>query len=368
MGTTLVIVLAGWLTLAAQTAPDSSAARPAGIPLDEDARIERAEEIAAEGWRLWHDRKFREAATKFDEAAKLDGENANVWNGLGWARFNGGNAKDAVPAFEKCVELEPEHPAGLNGLGQVYLNWGDFEKAQKYLTKAAPKAPAAQFGLARLYLLSGKYDAAQRWIRRAQRQDPNDPTLKAMLAAARRKELPEELKQQLQPAGKPENEAAAQSAADGWRQFNEGKFRSAERSFRRALAKDPENVEAMNGLAFILLNSGKVAAAKEYFQRCLKHEPEHPGVMNGLARCLKLEGKVDEAIALWEKMYKKYPQPNSAAVGLATTYLEQKKFEKAVPFFQTLVKAMPDNEEFKRGLEAAKKGIKKEDSEEDKSA
>ena len=110
------------------------------------------------------------------------------------------------------------------------------------------------------------------------------------------------------------------------------------------------------GSAFILLNSGRTAQAKEYFEKYLKIEPDAPGPMNGLARCLKEEGKVDEAIALWEKMYEKYPGPNAAAVGLATTYLEQKEHAKALPYFEELVKAMPDNEEFKKGLEAAKKG------------
>jgi Flp pilus assembly protein TadD len=362
MGTTLVAVLAGWLTLAGQQSADSSArSRADGTtaaekPLDEDARIERAEEVTQTGWQLWQERKLGEAASKFEEAVALDAENSNAWNGLGWARFNGGESPQAVPAFEKALELEPEHPAALNGLGQVYLSWGEFEQAEKYLAKAAPKAPAAHFGLARLYLLTGDYDKAQRWIRRAMRGQPDDPTLKAMLAAARRKQLPDELKQQIAPVGKPESSPPADAAAEGWRQFNEGKFRSAERNFRRVLSKDPENVSAMNGLAFILLNSGRTAQAKEYFEKCLKLEPDAPGPMNGLARCLKVEGKVDEAIALWEKMYEKYPGPNAAAVGLATTYLEQKEYDKAAKYFEELIKAMPDNEEFKQGLEAAKKG------------
>ena len=212
-----------------------------------------------------------------------------------------------------------------------------------------------------MYLLTGDYEKAQRWIRRALRGQPGDETLKAMLAAARKKELPAELKQQLAPIGKPDSSPSGDAAADGWRLFNEGKFRSAERSFRRALAKDPENLAAINGLGFILLNAGRTAQAKEYFEKYLKVEPDSPGPMNGLARCLKEEGKVDEAIALWEKMYEKFPGPNAATVGLAMTYLERKEHAKALPYFEELVKAQPDNEEFKKGLEAAKKGGESED-------
>ena len=337
-------------------ASEGLAQQPA--PRNREAAIARAEQLAGQGWELWKQQSYREAAEQFEQAVALNPESANAWNGLGWARFNGGNGEGAVEAFEKCVELERDHPAGLNGLGQVYLNWGDFEKAEQYLLKAAksPHASAAWFGLARLYLLTGEFEKAQRWIRRSLREQPGEETLKAMLDAARKKELPDDLRRRLEPVGKPDSSPAAQAAVEGWRQFNQGQLRSAERSFNRALAKDPENLSAMNGLGFLLLNTGKTAEAKQYFEKCLKVEPDSAGPMNGLARCLKAEGKIDEAIALWEKMHEKYPGPNAAAVGLATTYLERKEYDKAVTYFEELVKATPDNEEFQKGLEAAKKG------------
>ncbi len=183
---------------------------------------------------MWQKQQFAQAAKKFEQAVKLDADSANAWNGLGWARFNSGDSEAAIQAFEKCLALEPEQPAALNGLGQVYLSWRDYEKAQKYLTKAAPKAPAAWFGLARLYLLTGKYDDAQKWIKKAQSAQPNDATLQPMLAAAKQGELSAELRRQIEPPGNPENAPAANLAADGWRQFSTGKSRSAERSFRRA--------------------------------------------------------------------------------------------------------------------------------------
>jgi hypothetical protein len=40
------------------------------------------------------------------------------------------------------------------------------------------------------------------------------------------------------------------------------------------------------------------------------------------------------------------------------TYAERKEFDKAVPLFEELVKAQPDNQEFRRGLEAAQEGAK----------
>jgi Flp pilus assembly protein TadD len=324
--------------------------------LSEGERIEQAETLSGEGWALWQQRKLAEAIAKFEQATALDPQAANAWNGLGWASFNSGRSEQAIAAFEKAVELEPDHPAALNGLGQAYLGDGELEKAEKYLLKAAPQASAAAYGLGRLYLLTGKYAPAQKWLRRALADQPNDPTLQQMLEAAKKRALPADLRRQIEPPGKPENPESAAASAQGWQQFNEGKLRSAEHSFRRALAKDPENAAALNGLGFCLLTSGKWAQAKRYFEKCLEVEPEAAGAMNGLARCLKAEGKVDEAIATWEKMREKFPGPNAAAVGLATTYLERGEFAKAVPLYEELVDAMPDNPEFRQGLQAARKG------------
>jgi tetratricopeptide (TPR) repeat protein len=315
-----------------------------------------AEALSQEGWRLWQSQQFADAATKFEEAVALDAENANSWNGLGWARFNSGDTDGGIEAFEKCVAIEPNHPAGLNGLGQAYLSQGNYDLAEKFLVKAAPNAPAAWFGLSRLYMLTGKFDKAEKWITKALGTQPNDPELKKLLAAAKKGELPDSLRRQIEPPGKQDSSPAMKLAIQGWQQFNSGRTRSAEQSFKQALAKDPENLSAMNGLGFLLLNSGKTAEAKGYFEKCLEAEPDAAGPMNGLARALESEGKVDEAVALWEKMHEKYPGPNAAAVGLATTYLERKEFSKAEPLFAELVKAQPDNEEFKKGLEAAQKG------------
>jgi pentatricopeptide repeat protein len=159
------------------------------------------------------------------------------------------------------------------------------------------------------------------------------------------------------PAGKagPINTVALNTK--GWKLFFSGDYESAEKIFRQILAKHPDYPPSMNGLGFCLLNQGQVDEAKPYFEKLLKKDPNGAGYLNGMARCLKEEGKIDEAIAVWEKMVKHSPGVNAGTTGLATSYLEKKEYAKAIPYFEQLVKAEPDNQEFKDGLEAAKKGI-----------
>ena len=356
MGTILVAALAGWLAMFSPP-PQEATAKPTAkkARLSQEAKIERGEELSTEGWTLFQQQQFGAALKKFEEAVALDPESANAWNGLGWSRFNSGDAKPAIEAFEKSVALEGDNPGALNGLGQAYLSLRDYQQAEKFLLKAAPKAPAAWFGLARLYALTGEFDKAATWAKKAEAQQPGDAMLTQILAAAKSGKLPDELRQQIEPP-KVENEPATKLAGEGWRLMNQGKARSAERNFRMALAKDPDNLPAMNGLGFLLLNLGKTADAKVLFEKYLAKQPDAAGPMNGLARCLKDEVKIDKAIALWKKMSEKYPAPNAGTVGLAMAFLEKKEYAKAIPYFEELVKLQPENAEFKAGLEAARKG------------
>lgn len=360
MCSVLLTMLAGGLTLFNPPPAKSPAAQAPATEsqLSEDEKIERGEELSQQAWALWQERKLDEASEKFEAAVQLDPTNANSWNGLGWAQFNSGDAKAAIVAFEKCVTLEPKHPAGLNGLGQAYLSQREYAKAEKFLLKAAPNAPAAWYGLSRLYVLTGKFDKAKTWTEKALAAEPNDELLKKILAAAEQGELSDSLRKQIEPAKVSEtDEPAAKLAMEGWKHFNSGKARSAERSFRQALAKDPENLSAMNGLGFLLLNSGKSAEAKSLFENCLEKQPDAAGPMNGLARCLKAEGKVDQAIQLWEKMVKQNPGVNAGTVGLATTFVERKEYDKALPYLEALVQAQPQNAEFKQQLAEVRKAI-----------
>lgn len=163
------------------------------------ARGADAAALTQEGWAHWQKGEMTEAIAKFEEAVKADPKNANAWNGLGWANFNSGNPDEAMKAFEKVVAISPNHAAALNGLGQICLSQRKYDKAEKYLLKAAGQAPAAWYGLARLYLLQGKYEKAQKWAQKVVSSGQADDTMKEMLKAAKEKKLSDELRASIEP-------------------------------------------------------------------------------------------------------------------------------------------------------------------------
>jgi tetratricopeptide (TPR) repeat protein len=236
-------------------------------------------------------------------------------------------------------------------LGVIAFNRKQFDQAEKRWLAAAGDAPAAWFGLAKLNVLQGKYDDAAKWAQKVLDQEPNDATMSAVLAAAKAKALPPELKAQLAPAAETESGADAQK---GWALMNAGQLNQAKAAFEGALAKNDKDFSARNGLAFCLLNLGKPADAKPHFERLLKDQPDAPGPMNGLARCLVAEGKTDEAIALWESVAKKTPGVSAATAGLAWAYFERKDYAKATPYLEQLLKAQPDDQRVKDALKVAR--------------
>lgn len=357
-------------------AVDLIAAKPKvkAAAADQDASAQ----FAREGWQLWQSGKPAEAVEKFEKAVELSPKNSMAWNGLGWAQFNSGDPQAAEGSFKKVIALEPKHRAALNGLGQINFFRHDFSAAEKYLLKAAPQASAAWYALAKLYLLEGKYAEAGKWAKKLVAAGDADETAKQMLAAAEAGSLDDALREQIEPprpteskskkpqaktAEKTAEKAAAKKvtnpAGRGWQLFNQGRNAEAQEMFEQALADDPKNGAALNGLGWCLLNSGEAAKARPYFEKCIAANPTAAGAMNGLARALKAEGDLDGAIKVWEEMVKDAPAASAGTVGLAEAYLEKGEKAKALPLLEQLAKAMPDNEQVKAQLELAREKTKK---------
>ena len=324
--------------------------------LADQGQAEPKQNLGAEGWKLWQERRFADAEEKFEEAVSVDPKSVNSWNGLGWSRLNQGKTESALDAFEKCLELEPKMPAALNGMGQSFLGLGKLDDAKEYLTKAAPQAPAAWYGLARVTLLQEDYDEAVKWCRKIVNSQPQDTTAKQMLAAAKAKALDPELRKMLEPPKKEQLDAAK-----GWRLLNSGQAREAVTIFETILEENPKDMASLNGIGFGLLNLGEHEKAKGYFEKCIELSPKGQafGPMNGLARCLKAEGKTDEAIKLWKEMDEKINGPNAGTAGLAETYLEQGKYEQAKKYYEILIKSHPDNQYYQERMEAVQAGLNK---------
>ncbi|HVU88232.1 MAG TPA: tetratricopeptide repeat protein [Pirellulales bacterium] len=310
----------------------------------------RAAQLSQEGWQAWQRQQYEPAIAKFNEAVQLDPKNTGAWNGLGWASFNSGKFAPAAEAFKKCVEIDPRHGAALNGLGQIALAERKYDEAEKYLKKAAavPEASAAWYGLARIYLLQGKYDEAATWARKVVGSGDEDGSGQRMLAAAKAKKVPDDLRQMLEPP------ARGNDLARGWQLLNSGRRDEAKGVFESILAQKSDDAAALNGMGWLYFFGGDAKAARPYFEKALAAEPLAGGAMNGLARSLKAEGDLDGAIKIWQQMVDKVPPPHDGPMFLADAYMEKEEYGKAVPFLEKLAAAEPTNKQLQDKLGRAR--------------
>jgi predicted O-linked N-acetylglucosamine transferase (SPINDLY family) len=77
----------------------------------------------------------------------------------------------------------------------------------------------------------------------------------------------------------------------------QGELRAAELCYRRALQARPDFAEAYNNLANVLQTLGELDAATAAYRQALALRPDYPEALNNLAVVLRLRGELDEALA-----------------------------------------------------------------------
>ncbi|MCF7955909.1 MAG: tetratricopeptide repeat protein, partial [Phycisphaerae bacterium] len=148
----------------------------------------KAEQLAAEGWKLWGQRKLADAEAKFKEAIAADASCENAYQGLGWAQFNQGKNNNAKDSFERCIKLNAENSAALNGLGWIAHGDGKTDEAVQWwekAVKAQPGATASLSGLCKVYMEKKDYEKAIKYYKMWLKVEPNNQQAKDGLENAK---------------------------------------------------------------------------------------------------------------------------------------------------------------------------------------
>jgi tetratricopeptide (TPR) repeat protein len=76
-----------------------------------------------------------------------------------------------------------------------------------------------------------------------------------------------------------------------------GRLRDAKRFYQRALAIDPEFVDALNNLGVLYIQEGNYPEARKNFENAIQHEPEYVDSYYNLACLLAVQGLVKESLS-----------------------------------------------------------------------
>ncbi|HYV34969.1 MAG TPA: tetratricopeptide repeat protein [Gemmataceae bacterium] len=136
----------------------------------------------------------------------------------------------------------------------------------------------------------------------------------------------------------------AQQAKDrGLALVQQGRLADARLEFQKAVQLQPDDTDARNNLAVVLIHLQRYGEAALHFQQVLRTRPELVEAHIGLGVCLQRELKRDEAVACYRQALQLAPGHVKAQNNLGVALMEMNRLEEAATSFEQAVKAKPDH-------------------------
>jgi tetratricopeptide (TPR) repeat protein len=251
-------------------------------------------------------------------------DDARAQYDLGFLDAASGDEAGAETNYRKAIAADPQQFESRLALGLLLAQRGTDAEAHEQLKAATERSPAPGNPALQAQALRA---LAELDITMGDKGDPAEAK-QAMLDAL--KLSPETLGDLLLTAriaaanGDPDTEQAA---------------------YRRLLARQPDSVEGLAGLAHVLLQLKRYDEAEPLVRQALTKIPDDPGLNMQLASILAAEGKPEESIAALEKLHAAEPGNTAVDQMLADAYLAAHQSDKAEPLLASLLKAKPDDME-----------------------
>ena len=232
----------------------------------------------------------------------------------GEAHLANGDLKGAARYYEQAKSLRPDNVALQTRLGRVRFAAGDWEGGMKELETAAagdPQAYQADLALIAAHLRQRQADKALEAVKALEKKQPDNPLTHNLRGLA----------------------LLLKRDAGGARV-----------SFERALQLRPHYMPAVVNLGRLDLREKKPEAARKRYEAVLKAEPNNEQALLGLAVLLRVTGANPQQI---EKLLKQSvaanPASANARASLVSFYLRKRDHNAALAAAQEAKAALPDN-------------------------
>ena len=136
---------------------------------------ERAEALKEQANTHYDRGDYQQAIAAYQDALKLDPNDADAFNNLGASLYNARRYREASEAFQNAVRLTPNDADVLNNLGAVYYVLEQYDRALESFQKATaanPSSADAQYNLGNAYYMSGRNQEAAAAYRKAIQLNP----------------------------------------------------------------------------------------------------------------------------------------------------------------------------------------------------
>jgi tetratricopeptide (TPR) repeat protein len=132
-----------------------------------------------------------------------------------------------------------------------------------------------------------------------------------------------------------------------------GRHDAAIPEWKKALALNPDDTRALNGLGMSLAKTGKVGEALQQFDKALAGDPESVEVQNSYGIVLAGSGKLDDAIRHFEVALAVDPDSVDAHNNYGAALAGAGRLDEAIAHYQRALASNPDNPDAHANLGAA---------------
>ena len=229
------------------------------------------------------DAAMKKAITTFEVSARIKPDEALSYTMLSTCNHLAGNTDKSEYYILQAVVLSPDDADVNLTAGQIFMAKQDFEAALPYVKKAVELEPSntqSIRNLAQIY-----YDLA-------------------LLDSSRYTEQLEKSIQTYEIAI--DKETDYKIKADLY--FNLGilytkadNLEEAEYNFMNALDENPDDIEAVMGMAQVFENAEKWRKAEKFYRELIAVDPDNPVHYRGMSRVLLQQGEPDESLRYLEK-------------------------------------------------------------------
>jgi len=220
------------------------------------------------------DAAMKKAINTFEVSARIKPDEAQSYTMLSTCNHLAGNTDKSEDYILKAVALSPDDANVNLTAGQIFMQKQEFETALPYIQKAVELEPSntkSIRNLAQVY-----YDMGQ--------LEKSIQTYEVAIDKETNREVKADLYFNL-----------------GILYNKVGNLEEAEYHFTNALDENPDDVEAVMGMAQVFENAEKWRKAEKFYRELIAIDPENPDHYRGMSRVLLQQGEPDESLRYLEK-------------------------------------------------------------------
>ena len=250
-------------------------------------------------YQFWTD-AYNNGVKTYNSAKNLEGEEKNE------------TIKNAIKEFNSAVSIKPDESFNYTMLSTCYYELGETDTSAELITKAVSISPDdfnANLTAGQILTRNGRPDDALLYLEKAVELEPQNSSAIRTLAQTyydigNTDASISTYERAINATG--DNKTKADLHFNLGILYNQvGEFDAAEDHFTTALDLNPNDVEAILGMAQTFESNGKWRKAEKFYKELIYLEPENASHYRGIARVLLQQGKPDQAQRYYDKS-KKY--------------------------------------------------------------